>query len=66
MLRPFRPDTTLYNPWLGDKQGPVNGPDFDDDGYSKMVCIEPSMAEQSAVSLAPKQKWTGFQLIHVC
>ena len=34
-------DTTIYNPWLGDKQGPKY-PDFDDDGYTKTVCCEPT------------------------
>ena len=29
-------DTTLYNPWLGDKQG-EKGPDFDDDGSALLA-----------------------------
>ena len=32
------PQTVLYNPYLGDKQGP-SFPDFDDEGYKHMVCV---------------------------
>lgn len=56
------PNTTLYNPWLGDKQGD-KGPDFDDDGYRKMLCIEPTVSDANLVCLRPKESWTGSQRI---
>eukprot|EP01051_Picozoa_sp_SAG22_P010204 SAG22_NODE_903_length_6590_cov_2.976121_4_plen_55_part_00 len=51
----------MYNPWLGDKQGAV-GPDFDDDGYKKMLCIEPTVGG-APTKLAPGERWTGAQQI---
>jgi D-hexose-6-phosphate mutarotase len=35
------------------------GPDFDDDGYKHMVCIEPANAT-TPVLLEPDLEWTGF------
>jgi glucose-6-phosphate 1-epimerase len=58
-------DTTLYNPWLGDKQGPV-GPDFDDDGYTKTICLEPTLSDKCAVTLQAGESWEGGQSIVVC
>ncbi|GMI07956.1 hypothetical protein TrVE_jg13303 [Triparma verrucosa] len=62
---PSWPDTTLYNPWLGDKQGPVIGPDFDDDGYKKMICLEPTISKENAVVLNRGEVWEGSQTIEV-
>ncbi|GMH95641.1 hypothetical protein TL16_g13207 [Triparma laevis f. inornata] len=59
------PDTTLYNPWLGDKQGPMIGPDFDDDGYTKMICLEPTISKGNAVTLEVGETWEGWQRIQV-
>ena len=43
---------------LEGKQG-VRGPDFDDDGYKCMICVEPAVARPSApVELAIGESWT--------
>jgi len=44
------PDTTLYNPFTGDKQGP-KFPDFDDEGCTKIICLEPTIGETNRVEL---------------
>ena len=59
------PDTTVYNPWLGDKQGMEKGPDFDDDGYTKTISLEPTISGDHAVKLAPGESWVGYQQIEV-
>ena len=57
-------DSTIYNPWLGDKQGP-KGPDFDDDGYKYTICCEPTLAKQHCVVLQEGETWEGYQIIVV-
>ena len=57
-------DTTIYNPWLGDKRGAA-GPDFDDDGYKYTICCEPTLAKAHAVTLDGGETWEGFQVITV-
>jgi D-hexose-6-phosphate mutarotase len=59
------PDTTLYNPWLGDKQG-ADGPDFDDDGFLYMICCEPTITKTDAVTVRPGDgSWQGSMTILV-
>ena len=57
-------DTTVYNPYLGDKQGPTF-PDFDDDGYLYTICCEPTLSGKNAVTLNPGEAWEGKQEIDV-
>lgn len=57
-------DTTVYNPYLGDKQGP-SFPDFDDDGYKYTICCEPTLSGKHSVTLKPKETWLGTQTITV-
>jgi glucose-6-phosphate 1-epimerase len=33
-------ETVVFNPWIEGKKGPAH-PDFDDDGYNYMICVEP-------------------------
>ena len=56
---------TVYNPWTGDKLGGVAaGLDFDEDGYQKLLCIEPTIGDPEApVVLKPGEMWTGAQAI---
>uniref|UniRef100_A0A7S4B2N3 glucose-6-phosphate 1-epimerase n=1 Tax=Chrysotila carterae TaxID=13221 RepID=A0A7S4B2N3_CHRCT len=56
-------DTTVFNPWKYGKLG-ARGPDFDDDGYKLMLCIEPTVAA-APLLLKPGEKFTGTQLIQV-
>jgi glucose-6-phosphate 1-epimerase len=44
-------DWVVFNPWKDGKKG-AKGPDFDDDGYNYMICIEPTNAT-TPFSLAP-------------
>jgi glucose-6-phosphate 1-epimerase len=56
------PDTTLYNPWTGDKLGgAAAGLDFDEDGYQHMFCVEPTVNEP--ISVGPGKMWVGCQQI---
>ncbi len=55
-------DTTVYNPYLGDKQGP-SFPDFDDDGYLFTICCEPTLSGKNSVTLNPGAQWEGKQEI---
>lgn len=57
-------DTTVYNPWLGDKQGDAF-PDFDDDGYLKTICVEPTLSKASEVTLAGGEKFVGGQTVTI-
>lgn len=57
-------DTTIYNPWLGDKQGD-KGPDFDDDGYQFTICCEPTLSARNAVTVKPGDTWEASQTIRV-
>ena len=59
---PSWPDTTVYNPWLGDKQG-TKGPDFDDDGYTKIICLEPTVSHRSVQEVEAGGTWVGWQSI---
>ena len=58
------PDTTLYNPYTGDKQGP-GFPDFDDEGYKKIICLEPTIGEANRVVLEGVGEWEGGQRVKV-
>jgi len=57
------PQWVVFNPWIEGKKGD-KGPDFDDDGYKHMVCLEPAIATE-AVIVAPGECWVGTQLISV-
>ena len=54
----------MYNPYLGDKQGPTF-PDFDDDGYLYTICCEPTLSGKNAVTLNPGEAWEEKQEIDV-
>lgn len=61
------PNTTVYNPWRGDKLGgAAAGLDFSEDGYQQMLCIEPTIgrADQPVV-VPPGGSWSGSQTIQV-
>ena len=48
---------------LEGKQG-ERGPDFDDDGYKYMICVEPAVARPSTpVELAIGESWTEGELL---
>jgi len=52
-------NTVIFNPWKEGKRGPAH-PDFDDDGYKYMICVEPAVAKPSSpIELAAGEKWTG-------
>lgn len=50
-------NTVVFNPWINGKRGHQH-PDFDDDGYNYMICVEPTIAE--AQSLAAHDTWNGW------
>uniref|UniRef100_A0A0D6QUP1 glucose-6-phosphate 1-epimerase n=1 Tax=Araucaria cunninghamii TaxID=56994 RepID=A0A0D6QUP1_ARACU len=51
------PDAVVWNPW--DKKAKAI-PDFGDEEYKKMVCIEAAAVEQPIV-LRPREEWKGRQ-----
>jgi glucose-6-phosphate 1-epimerase len=51
------PNWVVFNPWIEGKKG-EKGPDFDDDGYKFMVCIEPAAALLPIV-LKQSESWQG-------
>jgi glucose-6-phosphate 1-epimerase len=51
----------VFNPWEEGKKG-AKGPDFDDDGYNYMLCVEPSVAIAEVV-LDPNEHWVGSQIL---
>lgn len=51
------PDVVIFNPWLEGKKGD-KGPDFDDDGYKYMICVEPTIAS-APICLATGADWVG-------
>ena len=52
-------NTVVFNPWKEGKLGPAH-PDFDDDGYKYMICVEPAVAKPSEpVELATGKTWKG-------
>lgn len=55
------PNWVVFNPWVEGKKGD-RGPDFDDDGYNFMLCLEPAIAIAPVV-LPPSNSWMGTQLI---
>ena len=52
------PNWVVFNPWIEGKRG-EKGPDFDDDGYKYMVCVEPAVALQPIV-LQSFESWRGI------
>lgn len=58
------PDTVVFNPWIADKKG-EKGPDFDDDGYKHLICVEPCISRNGSgpVSLDLGASWKGTQEI---
>jgi len=56
-------DWVIFNPWKDGKKG-SKGPDFDDDGYIHMICIEPTNA-LTPVSVAPNNAVTFAQNIKI-
>lgn len=50
------PDVTVWNPWI-DKARRM--PDFGDDEYRWMVCVETGVAMAAPTTLAPGQRWQG-------
>lgn len=57
------PQWVVFNPWVEGKRGD-KGPDFDDDGYKHMICLEPAVATD-AVTVSPGQSWVGTQHLSV-
>ena len=58
-------NTVVFNPWVDGKRG-SKGPDFDDDGYKFMFCVEPAVAHPSApIVLATGEAWQGECLISI-
>lgn len=57
------PDFVVFNPGLDGKRG-EKGPDFDDEGYRVMVCLEPAVAA-APVELEPQGEWVGSCLIRI-
>jgi glucose-6-phosphate 1-epimerase len=57
------PEWVVFNPWVEGKRGD-KGPDFDDDGYKYMVCLEPAVATEP-VTVLPGKSWVGSQLLSV-
>ena len=57
------PDAVVFNPWESGKRG-ERGPDFDDDGYLHMLCVESAIAT-TPILLQPGGEWTGSQTIRV-
>jgi len=59
-------DTVVFNPWNVGKKGD-KGPDFDDDGYNVMLCVEPAatLEGSGAVEVQPGETWTGGQAIRL-
>jgi glucose-6-phosphate 1-epimerase len=57
------PEWVVFNPWIEGKKGSL-GPDFDDDGYQHMICLEPAVATE-AIVIAPNACWEGEQIISV-
>lgn len=55
-------DTVVFNPWDVGKKGD-RGPDFDDDGYNVMLCVEPAATLKGSgpVELGPGETWKGGQ-----
>jgi len=56
-------DYVIFNPWVEGKKG-IKGPDFDDDGYNYMLCIEPANATTS-VDVAPGTTWKGSVAMNI-
>lgn len=55
------PDAVVWNPWM---ERAVQIPDFPDDGYRTMVCIE-SAVIATPVTLAPGNGWQGSQILTI-
>lgn len=49
------PDVVAWNPWIAKSQ---RMPDFGDDEYKRMVCVETGVIETKP-TLAPGEKWEG-------
>lgn len=49
------PDAVVWNPWIAKSQ---RMPDFGDDEYVRMVCVETGVIETKP-TLAPGEKWEG-------
>lgn len=57
------PNWVVFNPWEAGKRG-SKGPDFDDDGYNYMLCLEPTVALEPIV-VSPKCYWNGSKKITI-
>eukprot|EP00386_Alphamonas_edax_P006201 GDKI01020168.1.p1 GENE.GDKI01020168.1~~GDKI01020168.1.p1 ORF type:complete len:296 (+),score=77.44 GDKI01020168.1:110-997(+) len=53
------PDCVLWNPWV---EKAISLPDFADDEYHNMVCLEPAVIATPA-KVAPGEMWCGVQKI---
>lgn len=59
--KPGFPDAVVWNPWVEKAQAM---PDFGDDEYRTMLCVEPG-AIAEPVHLAPGEQWSGTQVLRV-
>jgi glucose-6-phosphate 1-epimerase len=59
------PHWVAFNPWQEGKRGPQH-PDFDDDGYKYMLCVEAAIGTiDSQITLQPHASWSGFQRMSI-
>eukprot|EP00933_Yihiella_yeosuensis_P021592 TRINITY_DN17063_c0_g1_i1.p1 TRINITY_DN17063_c0_g1~~TRINITY_DN17063_c0_g1_i1.p1 ORF type:complete len:307 (-),score=55.54 TRINITY_DN17063_c0_g1_i1:134-1054(-) len=55
-------DTVVFNPWEEGKKG-EKGPDFDDDGFNYMLCVEPAVTAHAPQVVQAGTSWSGWQRI---
>ncbi|KAK9838368.1 hypothetical protein WJX81_007536 [Elliptochloris bilobata] len=60
VVRENLPDAVVWNPWIDKAAGM---PDFGDEEYQTMICLEPAVAGSGPVELAPGATWTGAQVL---
>lgn len=56
-------DLVVWNPW---KDNACKMADFDDEGYTSMICIEPANALDNQVRLAPGEQHCLGKIIRLC
>ena len=51
------PDYVIFNPWIEGKKD-SKGPDFDNDGYRYMLCVEPAIGVNN-ITLKKNESWNS-------